>query len=444
MTDEIRNSIVKRYATKRGTPSSDDYNAFVDEVSRAATTLINTYNTYILPILNGLPSRENNTPNLGSTTPEDSLDIDAVVHGLDGANMFTDRNAELGSTDPLTGAEYDESLLSGNRASTVKETFQFFKEQIDSLFEDINSLRTLITNESSTTPTTSIERGSLQTIINNINQIANDFYTDGSARLNGTGTKTRTTDLEATILSTDTNITALDTQLNTTGLSDSHIKTDAAISGSKISIDALAENTSTIVSLQDALDKLATGLSRISHGTSSFSSWFDIPTITDTGNGLPAETPQSLKDHINMVGHGGSGGVVSYRAHGNKPADFFEIDDVTSWSDRGLNPNLRNQFLRDDVEMSLDSEDVYIEYTYDILDRISTEKYYTDSTKSILWREHTYSYVDDSGNFEDIYQVVIVDYRDSLRIPLASERTFTVTYTYDEYGRLTSIDRVES
>lgn len=442
MSQEIRNTLIRRVATERGVSSSLDENAGREEVYRLLSTLIHSYNTYLYPICSALPSRQNTSgPDLGTTSVTDPTDIDVVAHGLDGTQVYTDNDAANGETDVWTGSDYDPLFYVGTRPKSIKESFVHVLSLIDSLYESYNSLANdTSSSSSSSTDLTSSVLGNLTTITNNINQLANDFYKSGSTSLSGDGSSIFVKTADDRMDDIEADITTLDTLLNTTGLENSHIKSSAAISSSKIAIAAPTEYTGVIDSLQTAINRIITVISVLAHNSGSFSSWDSLPTVNDTGNGASPLGTESLSDHINNIGQAGSAGTATNNPHGLTLPDCLAAGDtVAYYTTLGVDEDLKPSFIRDDADELLEVSAAYYVYTRDTLGRMSTKKKYTDSGMATMFYQETYTY---DGTTDRITRIDKIDYHNDNRIAGADPVVTREDMTYDVNGYLTTRERV--
>jgi len=172
-------SFYKRNAPRSGPTSSDKWNDSFEEIKNDLANLSNEWNQKLIKTLAGLPVGDSDSS------------INAVANGLDGANLWVNRDADSSST------YYD---TTNARPLSVEEALDAIHTLITNTTEDLQdyiaehaaalssaeeaAIGAHIFDASQTSSSTSLD-GKSETNRLNINQLARDVY--GSVTLNGNG-----------------------------------------------------------------------------------------------------------------------------------------------------------------------------------------------------------------------------------------------------------------
>lgn len=120
--NQLSLSLIKRNVAYRGPRTSDSWNDTIDEIANDLASITSEWNDKLYPLLAGLPD---------GTLDEN---VDAFLNGLDGTQLFTDRNA----TDTSDNGDFWNTTYS--RPLTVKETIDSIKEEVESNYNDLATL----------------------------------------------------------------------------------------------------------------------------------------------------------------------------------------------------------------------------------------------------------------------------------------------------------------
>jgi len=120
--NQLSLSLIKRNVSYRGPRTSDSWNDTVDEIANDLAAITSEWNDKLYPLLAGLPDGTKDA------------NVDAFLNGLDGTQLYADRNA----TSTSENGEFWSTTYS--RPLTVKETINSIKEEVESNYNDLATL----------------------------------------------------------------------------------------------------------------------------------------------------------------------------------------------------------------------------------------------------------------------------------------------------------------
>jgi hypothetical protein len=120
--NQIRVNFVRRTIPRRGSFSTDGYNASMEELAVDLADFSARWNTEMYPILNSLPRGTDETRWSGATSIPD-----AVADGLDGDHMFVDNSASTSQDDGLFWS------TTYSRPKTVRESSRDIDDRLTSV-----------------------------------------------------------------------------------------------------------------------------------------------------------------------------------------------------------------------------------------------------------------------------------------------------------------------
>lgn len=281
--ERLNPAVVLNRAPKNGKASSEDYNDFLEQVVHDMSLVFSTLNTIVLPVLDGLGA------------PGTYSDLNIVTHGLDGTVMPIDKDW----TDTSSPYYWNTSKV---RVNTVSEGFGQVISDLDTLYSEVNDVKSRLGISDTSTSLPSITLAELETRLNSLNSLIYQIN-------NNQADATTLSGVEAAITNQTINPTL--------HVIDADVDTAAGIASTKISgVDFWTSDynysgldvDSDPYSMSDSINRVVRWVEQ--ETGDDFTSW------SGTNVGGP-----TLRDHI---GSTGTGVVSSGNPHGLDIADLSD------------------------------------------------------------------------------------------------------------------------